>query len=77
MDFGEQNKRSSDPPPRRSGRPGKDGSEGKGGFSWKGPIKSLGFWIIIILAFIFAYSLYTSSDRDVAEISYSEFINQF
>ncbi len=63
-------------PKGKPGRGGKEDPEGKGSFSWKGPAKSLGFWVIIILAFIFAYSLYTSSDTDVAEISYSELLNQ-
>jgi cell division protease FtsH len=63
-------------PDKRPARPKKDNPEGKGGFSWKGQAKSLGFWVIIILAFIFAYSLYSSSDRDQAEISYTEFLNQ-
>nr|MBN2278267.1 ATP-dependent zinc metalloprotease FtsH [candidate division Zixibacteria bacterium] len=36
----------------------------------------MGFWVIIILAFIFAFSLYSSSGDDVAEISYSEFLHQ-
>jgi cell division protease FtsH len=61
--------------PKRGGGD-KDSPDGKGSFSWKGPAKSLGFWVIIILAFIFAYSLYTSSDTDVAEISYTELLKQ-
>ncbi|SYZ73001.1 protease, ATP-dependent zinc-metallo [Candidatus Zixiibacteriota bacterium] len=63
------------PPPRRPNRPGKD-DENRESFSWKGPAKSLVFWLVIILAFIFAYSLYTSSSKDYADITYSEFLNQ-
>ncbi len=56
--------------------PGKGNPDGRDSFSWKGPIKSLGFWVVIILAFIFAFSIYNSSTGDIAEISYTEFINQ-
>jgi len=56
---------------------GEKGSpDGKDSFSWKGPIRSLGFWVVIILISIFAYSLYTSSSKDFAEITYSEFLQQ-
>ncbi|UCD17539.1 MAG: ATP-dependent zinc metalloprotease FtsH [Candidatus Zixiibacteriota bacterium] len=63
-------------PSRRGDRGGKNAPEGKEPFSWKGPIRTLAFWLVIILAFIFAYSLYSSSSGDVAEISYTEFIRQ-
>ncbi len=54
---------------------GKDNKD-KDAFSWKGPIKSLGFWVIIALIAIFAYSVYSANDTDVADITYSEFKNQ-
>lgn len=76
MNFRQQDNKRRDLPPRKSRRPGKEDPEGKESFSWKGPLRNLGFWVVIILAFIFAYSLYTSSSRDVAEISYSEFLKQ-
>lgn len=76
MKFDEDNKKFANRPPDKRGRPGKDDPGGKDSFSWKGPVKSLGFWIVIILAFIFAYSLYSSSDGDVADITYTEFLNQ-
>jgi len=63
-------------PGRRPNRPGKTNPDGHESFSWKGPAKSLVFWVVIILAFIFAYSLYSSTSKDMAEISYSEFLNQ-
>ncbi|MCX6828611.1 MAG: ATP-dependent zinc metalloprotease FtsH [candidate division Zixibacteria bacterium] len=63
-------------PGRRPNRPGKTNPDGHESFSWKGPAKSLVFWVVIILAFIFAYSLYSSASKDMAEISYSEFLNQ-
>ncbi|HDL04519.1 MAG TPA: ATP-dependent metallopeptidase FtsH/Yme1/Tma family protein [candidate division Zixibacteria bacterium] len=76
MKFSEDNKDFSRPPSGNKGRQRKDNPNDKDSFSWKGPVKSLGFWVVIILAFIFAYSLYSTSEGDVAEISYSEFINQ-
>ncbi|MEW6013754.1 MAG: ATP-dependent zinc metalloprotease FtsH [Candidatus Zixiibacteriota bacterium] len=36
----------------------------------------MAFWLVIILAFILIYSVYSSSSKDVAEISYSEFLKQ-
>ena len=75
MNFKEDNNQFSDSPPPRK-KPGKNSPDGKEPFTWKGPVKTLGFWVVIILAFIFAYSIYTSSSNDVADISYSEFINQ-
>ncbi len=65
----------SSPPPERERRNPKGDSENRE-FSWKGPLKSLGFWAVIILAFIFAYSIYSSSSKDIADISYSEFLQQ-
>lgn len=76
MNYSDDKNKFSGSPQRRSGRPAKDDPDGKDSFSWKGPAKSLIFWVVIILAFIFAYSLYTSSSRDTAEISYSEFLKQ-
>ncbi len=62
--------------PGRDNRGSQKSPDGKEPFSWKGPIRTLGFWLVIIMVFIFAYSIYSSSSNDVAEISYSEFINQ-
>ena len=76
MTNNDNKNRFSNSPQRRPGRSGKDDPEGKDSFSWKGPARSLIFWVVIILAFIFAYSLYTSSSRDTAEISYTEFLKQ-
>lgn len=76
MKFSEEKNNFSNSQRKRSGRSPKDDSDSKESFSWKGPLKSLVFWAVIILAFIFAYSLYTSSSRDTAEISYSEFLTQ-
>ncbi len=66
----------SDRDSERQKPPGKGNPDGRDPFSWKGPLKSLGFWVVIILAFIFAFSIYNSSSGDVAEISYTEFLNQ-
>ena len=76
MSSDKKDDRFADRPPRRPRRGEKEGPEGKESFTWKGPIKSLGFWVVIILAFIFIYSLYSSSSKDVAEISYTEFLQQ-
>jgi len=76
MKFSEDDKKFSNRQPDRPDRRGKEDPGGKDSFSWKGPVKSLGFWVVIILAFIFAYSIYSSSSSDIAEISYTEFINQ-
>ncbi len=62
--------------PGQRNKGGKGSPDGKDSFSWKGPIRSLGFWVVIILISIFAYSLYTSSSKDFAEITYSEFLQQ-
>ena len=77
MKFNSEDDKFSSLPPKKDDPPkkGKD-SEDKDQFSWKGPIKSLGFWVVIILAFVFAYSLYSSSSQDFAEISYTEFLHQ-
>jgi cell division protease FtsH len=75
MSIDNKDDKFSSPPPKRPNRPGGD-SDGKDSFSWKGTLRSLAFWAVIILGSIFAYSLYTSSSRDSAEISYSEFLGQ-
>jgi cell division protease FtsH len=72
----EEKNRFSETPDKQDRRKNKEKPDGKEMFSWKGPVKSLGFWVVIILAFIFAYSIYTSSSQDFAEISYTEFLNQ-
>jgi cell division protease FtsH len=74
MSFNDKDDKFSERPPRRPNRPGDP--DGKEPFSWKGPIRSVAFWIVIILGSIFIYSLYTSSSRDSAEINYSEFLAQ-
>jgi len=62
--------------PNQKDKGGKGSPDGKDAFSWKGPVKSLGFWVVIILISIFAYSLYSTSSKDFAEITYSEFLQQ-
>ena len=62
--------------PGQRDKDGKNSPDGKDPFTWKGPVKSLGFWVVIILISIFAYSLYTSSSKDFAEITYTEFLQQ-
>ncbi len=72
----EEDKFSSLPPKKDEDPKKRKENEGKDQFSWKGPVKSLGFWVVIILAFVFAYSIYSSSSQDFAEISYTEFLHQ-
>ncbi len=76
MNSAEDKDRFSSQNPKRPGRPSKEDPDGRDSFSWKGPAKSLAFWLVIILAFILIYSVYSSSSKDVAEISYSEFLKQ-
>ncbi len=76
MNSAEDKDKFSSQNPKRSGRPSKEDPDGRDSFSWKGPAKSLAFWLVIILAFILIYSVYSSSSKDVAEISYSEFLKQ-
>ena len=76
MNFSENNDKFPNMPSRKPTRPSRSDPEGKESFTWRGPVKSLFFWVIIILVFIFAYSLYNSSSGDVADISYSAFLQQ-
>ncbi|MEW6015016.1 MAG: ATP-dependent metallopeptidase FtsH/Yme1/Tma family protein, partial [Candidatus Zixiibacteriota bacterium] len=76
MNSAEDKDRFSSQNPKRPGRPSKEDPDGRDSFSWKGSAKSLAFWLVIILAFILIYSVYSSSSKDVAEISYSEFLKQ-
>jgi len=76
MKFSEDDKNRYNNQPGKPGKDKKDDPEGKNSFSWKGPVRNMGFWVVIILAFIFAFSLYSSSSDDVAEISYTEFLHQ-
>jgi len=76
MDLNRNNSKFADNQPGRDNRGSQKSPDGKEPFSWKGPIRTLGFWLVIIMVFIFAYSIYSSSSNDVAEISYTEFINQ-
>ncbi|MFH2036484.1 MAG: ATP-dependent zinc metalloprotease FtsH [Candidatus Zixiibacteriota bacterium] len=77
MNSDKEKDKFSDHMPNRKGTDGKNkNNPEKDSFSWKGPIKSMGFWIIIILIAIFAYNVYNSNDAEVADISYSEFLSQ-
>ncbi len=55
--------------------PGKNrGDKSKDQMSWKGPGKSLVFWLALFLIVFITYTYLSSFDREVAEITYSEFI---
>ncbi|MFQ6007459.1 MAG: ATP-dependent zinc metalloprotease FtsH, partial [Candidatus Zixiibacteriota bacterium] len=43
---------------------------------WRGPGRSLIFWLAIILFALMAYSLYEGMSSDTAEITYSEFVRE-
>jgi len=48
----------------------------KESMGWKGPGKSLLFWLALFLIMVISYTYYTGFSQDRASITYSEFINQ-
>ncbi|MFH1372902.1 MAG: ATP-dependent zinc metalloprotease FtsH [bacterium] len=44
--------------------------------NWRGPGKSLVFWVALALVFLFLYSLFAGVGSDTAEITYSEFVTE-
>lgn len=52
----------------------KKDSKHKEPVSWKGPGKSLIFWLALFLVVFISYTYYTGFNQDSAEITYSEFI---
>jgi len=57
--------------------PGKNrGDKSKDKMSWKGPGRSLVFWLALFLIVFITYTYLSSFDREVAEITYSEFITE-
>ncbi len=50
------------------------GDKQKDQLSWKGPGRSLVFWLALFLIVFITYTYLSSFDRDVVEITYSEFI---
>ncbi|MBN1212459.1 MAG: ATP-dependent zinc metalloprotease FtsH [candidate division Zixibacteria bacterium] len=58
----------------RLGRNKNDGSKEPG--TWKGPGKSLIFWLGLFLVIFVIYTYYTSFNQDTVEIHYTEFIKE-
>ncbi len=58
-----------------SNNPGSNGGDKnkKDGLSWKGPMRSLMFWAIIIMTVLVVYSIFDENQADQAQIIYSEF----
>jgi cell division protease FtsH len=58
----------------RQGKPPSDDKDKKAGFPWKGPGRSLFFWLVIILTVILIYNVFSETGADSAIISYSDFM---
>jgi len=58
----------------RRGKPPQGDKEKKEGLSWKGPGRSLLFWLVIILTVVLIYNIFSETGVDSAIISYSDFL---
>jgi len=54
----------------------KKGEKSKESMSWKGPGKSMIFWVTLALIALMFYSMYSGMSSDTAEITYSEFVEE-
>ncbi len=54
----------------------KKGEKSKESMSWKGPGKSMIFWVTLALIALMFYSIYSGMSADTAEITYSEFVEE-
>jgi cell division protease FtsH len=62
---------------KRFSLPGKKkGEKSKESISWRGPGKSMIFWVTLALIALMFYSIYTGMGSDTAEITYSEFVEE-
>lgn len=52
-----------------------DDKNKKDGLSWKGPMRSLMFWLIIVMTVLVVYNFFDESHADRATIFYSDFLN--
>ena len=59
---------------RNQNSPGGDKGQKKDSPSWKGSIRQLLFWVIIIMSVLVIYSFFDDGKADQATISYSEFL---
>ncbi len=54
----------------------KKGEKSKESMSWRGPGKSMIFWVTLALIALMFYSIYSGMSADTAEITYSEFVEE-
>jgi cell division protease FtsH len=59
----------------RKGKPPVGDKDKKEGMSWRGPGRSLLFWLVIIMTVILIYNLFNETGTDSAIISYSDFLH--
>ena len=60
---------------KRFSLPGKKkGEKPKESISWRGPGKSMIFWVTLALIALMFYSIYSGMGSETAEITYSEFV---
>ena len=63
-------------PPDPRGKKKVPGGPGRDEFNWKKSGRTLIFWVIIIIVFIFAFNRLSPSGGDVADLDYSNYIKQ-
>lgn len=54
----------------------KKGEKSKESMGWRGPGKSMIFWVTLALIALMFYSIYSGMSADTAEITYSEFVEE-
>ena len=59
---------------RRQAKPPKGERDKKEGLSWRGPGRSLLFWVVILLTILVVYNFFNTSTVDTATITYSDFL---
>jgi cell division protease FtsH len=63
------------PPDKRGGKK-HPGEEHKDEFNWKKSGRTLFFWAIIIIVFIFAFKMLSTGSGDIIEIEYSQYVKE-
>ncbi len=61
-------------PESPGGKGSKNDKDKKEGLTWRGPGRSVIFWLVILLLAILIFSLLSDPSKDMASISYSEFL---
>jgi len=64
------------PPGNQGGRKTGPSDERKDEFNWKKSGRTLFFWAIIIIIFIFAFKMLSTGGRDIIELDYSVYIQE-